>query len=68
LLELDDTAALRRFSEHAKNKGYIGTPSYAQVVQPVYASSIGRWRRYREYFEPILPALEPSMRHWGYDA
>jgi len=67
-LELDDTAALRRFSEHAKNKGYIGTPSYAQVVQPVYASSIGRWRRYREYFEPILPALEPSMRHWGYDA
>lgn len=66
-LELDDTAPLLRFSEHAKSKGYIGTPSYAQVVQPVYASSIGRWRRYRKYFEPILPALEPAMRHWGYD-
>lgn len=67
-LQLDDTAPLREFSEHAKRKGYIGTPSYAQVVQPVYASSIGRWQRYREYFEPILPLLEPAMRHWGYDA
>ena len=67
-LELSDTAPLRQFSEHAKHKGYIGTPSYAQVVQPVYASSIGRWRRYREYFEPILPELAPAMQHWGYDA
>lgn len=67
-LQLNDTAPLRQFSEHAKRKGYIGTPSYAQVVQPVYASSIGRWRRYREYFEPVLPLLEPAMRQWGYDA
>lgn len=67
-LELDDTAPLRRFSEHARRKGYIGTPSYAQVVQPVYASSIGRWQRYRKYFEPALPLLEPALRHWGYDA
>lgn len=67
-LQLDDTEPLRRFSEHARRKGYIGTPSYAQVVQPVYASSIGRWRRYREYFEPVLPLLEPAERHWGYDA
>jgi Flp pilus assembly protein TadD len=67
-LELDDTDPLRRFSEHARRKGYIGTPSYSQVVQPVYTSSIGRWRRYREYFEPVLPLLEPALRHWGYDA
>ena len=67
-LQLNDTAPLRSFSEHAKRKGFIGTPSYAQVVQPVYASSIGRWRRYSEYFEPVLPLLEPAMRHWGYDA
>src|SRR6185312_14282910 len=67
-LELSDTAPLRQFSEHAKHKGYIGTPSYAQVVQPVYASSIGRWQRYREYFEPILPELAPAMQHWGYHA
>lgn len=67
-LELADTSPLRQFSEHARRKGYIGTPSYAQVVQPVYASSIGRWERYRKYFEPVMPLLEPAMRHWGYDA
>lgn len=65
-LELGDTAPLRAFSEHAKRKGFITTPSYSQVVQPVYKSSIGRWRRYREYFEPILPLLQPAMDHWNY--
>ncbi|HJU07903.1 MAG TPA: sulfotransferase [Rhodanobacteraceae bacterium] len=67
-LQLENDAPLREFSEHARRKGYIGTPSYAQVVQPLYASSIGRWKRYREYFEPVLPLLEPAMRHWGYES
>ncbi|HET9835397.1 MAG TPA: sulfotransferase [Rhodanobacteraceae bacterium] len=67
-LELEDTSPLHGFSEHARRKGYIGTPSYAQVVQPVYSGSIGRWHPYREYFEPVLHDLEPAMRHWGYEA
>jgi tetratricopeptide (TPR) repeat protein len=66
-LELEDVKPLHDFSEHARRKGYIGTPSYAQVVQPVYSGSIGRWRRYREYFEPVLPVLQPAMRHWNYE-
>ncbi|MER3547449.1 MAG: hypothetical protein C4338_07530 [Rhodanobacteraceae bacterium] len=66
-LKLKNVAPLRNFSEHAKRKGYIATPSYAQVVRPIYADSIGRWRKYREYFEPILPMLEPAMKHWGYE-
>ncbi len=67
-LELEEIGPLRDFSEHARRKGYIGTPSYAQVVQPVYASSIGRWRHYRDAFEPLLPVLRPVMEHWGYEA
>jgi Flp pilus assembly protein TadD len=67
-LELDDIAPLRDFNEHARRKGYIGTPSYAQVVQPVYASSIGRWRNYRDSFESLLPILRPAMDHWDYEA
>jgi len=67
-LELEDVTPLYDFSEHAKRKGYIGTPSYAQVVQPVYSGSIDRWKSYRKYFEPILPILQPAMRHWGYEA
>jgi hypothetical protein len=66
-LQLEDVAPMHDFSEHARRKGYIGTPSYAQVTQPVYTGSMGRWRKYRDYFEPILPVLEPAIRHWRYD-
>jgi hypothetical protein len=66
-LQLEDVAPMHDFSEHARRKGYIGTPSYAQVTQPVYTGSVGRWRKYRDYFEPILPVLEPAIRHWRYD-
>lgn len=67
-LELDDVTPLHSFSEHAQRKGYIATPSYAQVVQPVYEGSVGRWRNYQGYFESTLPILEPVIRHWNYDA
>lgn len=67
-LQLADVAPLRNFSEHARRKGYIGTPSYTQVVLPVYANSVGHWQRYRNEFEPVLPVLEPIMQRCGYDA
>ncbi len=66
-LELEDVGPLRDFSEHARRKGYIGTPSYAQVVQPVYSSSIGRWRHYREAFDPVIPLLKPAIEELGYE-
>ena len=67
-LELKDASPLLRFDEHARNKGFIGTPSYTQVIQPVYTKGLHRWLRYREYIEPVLPILEPMMRHWGYSS
>jgi tetratricopeptide (TPR) repeat protein len=67
-LELSDAAALERFQEHARAKGYISTPSYAQVIQPLNTKAVGRWQRYREYLEPVLPRLEPAMQRWGYTA
>ena len=66
-LELGSSAPLRDFSDHARRKGFISTPSYSQVVQPVYTTSIGRWHRYRRWFEPVLPALVPVLQRWGYD-
>lgn len=67
-LELDDAAPLQAFDRHARGKAYIATPSYAQVIEPVNRKGIGRWHGYREYFEPVLPILEPMLRHWGYAA
>ncbi len=30
---------------HARARGTIRTPSYAQVTQPIYSSAADRWRR-----------------------
>lgn len=65
-LEIEDDGPLQQFDLHARNKGYIGTPSYTQVIQPVNRKGINRWGRYRNEFEPLLPILAPMLRHWGY--
>ena len=67
-LELEDTSPLRDFQNHARRKGFISTPSYAQVVEPINSNAVGRWRRYAALFEPVLPILQPIMEHWRYEA
>ncbi|MEP6483905.1 MAG: sulfotransferase [Rudaea sp.] len=67
-LELDDATPMARFDQHARDKGFISTPSYTQVVEPPNKKAVDRWRRYEKYFEPILPILQPIMKHWGYHA
>jgi tetratricopeptide (TPR) repeat protein len=37
------------------------TASYWQVRQPLYASSAGRWRRYRHHIGPLLRELEAIL-------
>jgi hypothetical protein len=67
-LQLEDASPMARFDQHARDKGFISTPSYTQVIEPPNKKAVGRWRRYHRYFEPILPTLQPIMKHWGYDA
>ena len=63
---IDDAAPLRNFHQHAQQKGFISTPSYAQVTQPPSKAAVGRWRRYESEFAPLLPILQDVMEHWGY--
>lgn len=65
-LNLEDAEPLLNFDQHARNKGYIGTPSYTQVIEPVNKRGLDRWKKYPREFEPVLPILEPMLRHWGY--
>jgi len=53
---------------HARDKAYISTPSYSQVVEPINPASIGRWRHYQRYFTAALPLLTPYLERWGYSA
>lgn len=39
------------------NKRSVTTPSRWQVRQPIYASSVNRWKRYERHLEPLLEAL-----------
>lgn len=64
---LGDTAAMLNYREHARARGFIGTPSYAQVIAGINPEAAGRWTRYADYLAPILPTLAPLIEEWGYE-
>jgi tetratricopeptide (TPR) repeat protein len=59
--------AVLSYRERAKTRA-IATPSYHQVVQPIYARSVGRWRNYTEEMAPVLPVLRPFITAFGYSS
>ncbi len=65
-LGIEDASPMARFSEHARAKRFISTPSYAQVIQGISNKAVNRWHGYRELFEPVLPTLLPVMHRLGY--
>jgi len=60
--------ALLDHERTARTRGLITTASYAQVVEPLYGSSIDRWKRYRKHLAPVLPMLRPWIEKFGYAA
>jgi tetratricopeptide (TPR) repeat protein len=44
----------------------VNSPSYEAVAQPIYTSSVGRWKNYEKYLEPALPTLEAFIREFDY--
>lgn len=64
-LEWEDS--VRAFSEHAKARGKINTPSYSQVTEKLYTRARYRWRRYEDQLAPAMPDLEPWIVRFGYD-
>ena len=55
------------YAEHAKSRA-IATPSYHQVVQPIYRRSVGRWHNYAGPMAEVLPVLQPYIEAFGYEA
>ena len=64
-LEVPWDDAVLNYADHAKTRA-IATPSYHQVVQPIYRRAVGRWRNYAFAFEQALPLLQPLARDFGY--
>lgn len=65
-LGLEWAPEVLEYAKTAKDKGLITTPSYSQVVQPIYADALEKWRAYEKYFEPYKDRLEPYVRAFGY--
>lgn len=65
-LGLEWQASVLDHQKTAKERGYIRTPSYAQVTEKIYSSASGRWQRYRQYMNEVLPILRPWADRFGY--
>jgi len=44
----------------------INSPSFSQVAQPLYTSSVARWQPYEKEFEAVAGQLQPYIDAFGY--
>ena len=65
-LQLPWDDRIHDYNKHARSRGQIRTPSYNQVRQDIYTSSLQRWKHYRSYLQPHLDSLEPFITAFGY--
>jgi tetratricopeptide (TPR) repeat protein len=65
-LGLDWHAGAADHQTTAAKRSPITTASYAQVHEPIYTRSAGRWVRYREQIGSIEPILAPWVERFGY--
>ena len=57
-LELDWENELENYQQTALNRGIISTPSYSQVIQPLYKTASNRWVKYQESLKKYFIKIE----------
>jgi hypothetical protein len=65
-LQLPWNDSVLAHADRAREKKYISTPSYSQVVQPVSGKSVGRWKNYERHLAPLAPIVQPYLDRWNY--
>lgn len=65
-LNLNWEEELTNYQRTAVSRGKINTPSYSQVVKPIYNTAAYRWKNYEEYLESYKSRLEPWLNEHGY--
>ena len=66
LIGVEWNPVVAEFHKQAAGK-YIATPSRTQVSQPLYSTSVARWRRYERHFAGAAPTLAPFLDAFGYE-
>ena len=57
---------VKNYRKTALERGKINTPSSSQVVQPLYNSSIEKWKNYEKYFTDCRQYLEKWIVYFDY--
>jgi tetratricopeptide (TPR) repeat protein len=66
-LDLSWEDNLLNYQVTASQRVKINTPSYDQVIQPLYTGSINRWRAYETHLKPHIETVKPWIKEFGYD-
>ncbi len=65
-LNLSWDKSLLDYRKTAINREKISTPSYYQVVQPIYKHAAQRWEKYKTHLVKISPILEDLVKKYEY--
>ena len=66
-LELGWENELEDYQETALKRGIISTPSYSQVIEPIYKTASYRWEKYRKPLEKYFVKIEKWTTKFGYE-
>lgn len=66
-LDLQWDESVLDYRTHARQRGVINTPSYAQVTEPIYQRAKYRWLRYEKQLGPVMADIQPLAAVFGYD-
>ena len=61
-LKWDDS--LKDYRDTAKKRGKINTPSYHQVIQPIYMQADQRWKKYHKYLKESEGLLREKIENY----
>ena len=65
-LEVNWDKNIKNYRDTALKREKINTPSSSQVVQPLYKSSINKWKNYEKYFKNSNQYLDKWVTYFEY--
>ena len=66
-LELSWEDQLKGYQKTALSRAKINTPSYTQVVKPIYENATYRWKKYEDHLQLHKTKLGHWINEFGYD-
>ncbi len=65
-LDVSWNESIKNYRDTAYKRVKINTPSSSQVVQPLYKTSIEKWRNYEKYFKNSHKYLDKWIKYFDY--